>query len=173
MTLQEHFLENAHTFNGAVFDNGRNNMAYNCDIFEIDVNADLVYLDPPYYTPNSDNDYTRRYHFVEGLVRNWDGVEIQQDTVTKKFKRYETPFANKQTVYQAFEALFERFRNSIIVVSYSSNSIPDKTELVAMLKEHKKTVRVFQIHHLYSFGTHAHKVGNNANKVREFVFIAQ
>ena len=43
------------------------NLALNQDVFSLDVAADLVYLDPPYYTPLSDNDYLRRYHFVEGI----------------------------------------------------------------------------------------------------------
>ncbi len=172
ITLQQHFLENVHAFNVAVFDNKQENLSLNQDVFDLDVHADLVYLDPPYYTPNSDNDYTRRYHFVEGLVRQWQGVEIQAHTITKKFKRYETPFISKDTVYDAFDRLFKKFQESIIVVSYSSNSIPEKGDLVDLLKKYKSQVRVHQIEHLYSFGTHGHKVGDNANRAMEFVFVA-
>jgi DNA adenine methylase len=172
LTLQEHFIENVEAFNDAVFDNGQRNLAYNSDIFDLDVEADLVYLDPPYYSTKSDNDYTRRYHFVEGLVRNWEGVDIMWKTKTKKFKRYETPFLHKNTIEDAFYSLFEKFRKSIIVLSYSSNSLPEKSLLVDMLKEFKSYVWVYQIEHRYSFGTHSHKVGKNANKVQEFIFIA-
>jgi DNA adenine methylase len=170
--LKQHFLENVQAFNGAVFDNEQENLALNEDVFDLDVYADLVYLDPPYYTPRSDNDYTRRYHFVEGLVRQWEGVKIQHSTKTKKFKRYETPFISKDTVHDAFDRLFAKFRDSILVVSYSSNSIPDKADLVGMLKKYKPRVRVYQVEHLYSFGTHAHMVGKSANRVREYVFVA-
>ena len=172
INLQQHFLENVEAFNAAVFDNKNKNLAFNRDIFDLDVQADLVYLDPPYYTPNSDNDYTRRYHFVEGLARQWQGVNIQSHTKTKKFKRYETPFISKNTVHDAFDRLFDKFQDSIIVVSYSSNSIPEKGELVEMLMKYKSQVRVHQVEHLYSFGTHGHKVGDNANRVMEFVFVA-
>lgn len=172
ISLQQHFLENIKTFNAAVFDNGHNNLAFKNDVFDLNIHTDLVYLDPPYYTPNSDNDYTRRYHFIEGLVRQWKGVEIQSHTKTKKIKRYETPFISKDTVHDAFDKLFKKFKETILVVSYSSNSIPDKADLTEMLKKYKKHVRVQQVEHIYSFGTHQHKVGNNANRVREFVFIA-
>jgi len=128
MGLREHFIENIKLFNEAVFDNGKDNKSSNLDIFELDVRADLVYLDPPYYTPNSDNDYSRRYHFVEGLARNWQGLEIQKDTKTKKFKKYHTLFTSKSEVYTAFHKLFEKFSQSIIVLSYSSNSYPTKNE---------------------------------------------
>ena len=69
LSLEEHFLENVESFNNAVFNNGLENKSFNCDIFAVDVNVDLVYFDPPYLTSKSDNDYTRRYHFVEGLVK--------------------------------------------------------------------------------------------------------
>jgi DNA adenine methylase len=170
--LKQHFVENIEAFNKAVFDNSRHNLAFGLDVFDLNVDVELVYLDPPYFTPKSDNDYTRRYHFVEGLVRQWKGVEIQQETVTKKFKRYETPFYSKDTIIEAFEKMFEKFKNQIIVLSYSSNSIPGKTDLVSLLKRYKKHVKVHQIEHTYSFGNQNHKIGNNANKVNEFVFVA-
>jgi len=172
INLQQHFLENVAAFNAAVFDNGQKNVALNCDIFELDVDADLIYLDPPYYPPNSDNDYTRRYHFVEGLVRNWEGLEIQYQTKTKKFKRYETPFISKDTIHDAFDRLIEKFQDKILMISYSSNSIPEKNYLVSLLKKYKSEVRVHQVEHSYSFGNQGHKVGNNANQVNEFVFVA-
>ena len=173
LSLREHFLENVKAFNGAVFDNASNNRAFNKDIFDLDVKADLVYFDPPYYTPNSDNDYSRRYHFVEGLARQWKGLEIQEHTTTKKFKRYETPFYSKNTIYDAFDRLFKKFSKSIIVVSYSSNSLPDRSSLIKMLENYKSKVNVYQIQHLYSCGNQNHKIGNNANRVLEYVFVAQ
>ena len=169
--LKQHFIENIHMYNNAVFDNGEANIAINRDVFDLDVSVDLVYLDPPYYTPKSDNDYTRRYHFIEGLTRQWKGLEIQENTITKKFAKYITPFTQKETVRDAFLRLFDRYKTSIIAVSYSSNSIPDKAELFYMLKQYKKKVRVHQIKHTYSFGTHAHKKGNLANRAEEYLFV--
>jgi DNA adenine methylase len=172
LSLREHFIENIAAFNRAVFDNKQKNQAYGLDIFDLDIEADLVYFDPPYFTLNADNDYTRRYHFVEGLVRQWQGLEIQYHTATRKFKSYETPFSKKETAGDAFDMLFKKFKNSIIVVSYSSNSLPDKGTLVSLLKKYKRRVQVHQVEHLYSFGNQNHKVGNNANRVNEFVFVA-
>ena len=173
ISLHQHFIENIIAFNNAVFDNNKDNRAYNHDVFDLDVNADLVYLDPPYYTLNSDNDYTRRYHFIEGYVRQWNGLYIMQNTKTKKFKRYETPFLYKDHIHDAFNSLIEKYKDSILVVSYSSNSIPNKGDLVRMLKQHKKNVHVHQVEHLYSFGTQGNRVGQqNANRVQEYIFVA-
>jgi DNA adenine methylase len=172
MTLREHFLENVEAFNTAIFDNGQENKSCTGDIFELNQKADLVYFDPPYFTPNSDNDYCRRYHFVEGLVRNWEGLAIQEHTKTKKFEKYKTPFSALKTVDRAFDELFKKFSDSILVVSYSSNSIPSKSRMIELLRKYKNEVIVHQVEHLYSFGTHKHKVGQNANRVLEYIFVA-
>lgn len=172
LTLKEHFLENVDSFNSAVFNNGRNNKSFNMDIFELDIKADLVYFDPPYLTTKSDNDYIRRYHFVEGLVKNWNGLIIDQNTKTKKFKKYPSPFDSKNTVNNALDKLFEKHKDSILVVSYSSNSIPQKEEMIELLKKYKNNVELKEIDYQYSFGNQNHKIGDNANKVKEYLFIA-
>jgi DNA adenine methylase len=172
VSLKHHFIDNINSFNLAVFDNGKENKAFNSDVFDLEADIDLVYLDPPYYTNSSDNDYTRRYHFVEGLVRRWDGLDILQNTKTKKFRRYETPFLHRETIDDAFVKMIGKFRKSIIVISYSSNSLPEKTFIVNLLKQQKSKVCVQEIDHMYSFGNQGNKVGQNANKVQEYIFIA-
>lgn len=173
MSLSEHFTENIKIFNSAVFNNGKKNRSFNEDIFNLNVKADLVYFDPPYLTSKSDNDYTRRYHFIEGLVKNWEGLDIQQETKTKKFKKYASPFDSKNTVNIALDKLFKKHKNSILVVSYSSNSIPGKEEMIELLKKYKKTVELKEVDYLYSIGNQKQKVGDNANRVKEYLFIAQ
>lgn len=172
-TLIDHFIENIQIFNNAIFGNGKRNKALNQDVYTINVKTDLVYFDPPYCTPNSDNDYIRRYHFIEGLAKYWENIEIQEHTTTKKFKRYQSLFDSKNTIYEAFDQLFAKFKNSIIVVSYSSNSIPGKEEMVELLKKYKSHVEVVEINHTYSFGNQGHKIGNKANRVKEYVFIGK
>lgn len=173
--LEQHFRDAVSLFNNAVFDNKQSNRAFNLDIFDLPCkyHFDLVYIDTPYVSPHSDNDYSRRYHFVEGLVRYWDGLEILENTSTKKFKRPKSLFDSKTTVYEGFNKLFEKFQDSIIVVSYSSNGIPDKHEMKSLLSKYKKKVKVFEISHLYSFGTHTHKVGSNKNSVLEYLFVGR
>jgi len=173
LSLREHFIENVESFNNAVFDNTRKNKSFNSNIFELEQSADLVYFDPPYLTSKSDNDYIRRYHFVEGLFKNWEGLDIDYGTKTKKFKKYASPFDSKNTVNDALDMLFAKYRNSILVVSYSSNSIPAKNQMIRLLKKYKKEVILEQIDYQYSFGNQATKVGNNANKVKEYLFIAK
>jgi DNA adenine methylase len=174
-TLQEHFRVAVAVMNLAVFDNAQPNRALNCDIFQVPENLsfDLLYVDPPYVSPHSDNDYTRRYHFVEGLSRYWQDLEILEDTTTKKFRRIPSLFDTKKTIYEAFHKLFGKYRDAIIVVSYSSNGIPSKDELYDILAQYKQKVTVYECDHRYSFGNQNHKIGNNQNEVKEFLFVGQ
>jgi DNA adenine methylase len=171
LSLRQHFLEAVSTWNEAVFDAGEKCEALCGDVFGVEGEFDLVYIDPPYFSPHSDNEYLRRYHFIEGLVRYWEGLKIQQHTETKKFVSPPTPFRHRATVYEAFERLFEKFADSIILVSYSSNGIPTRDELRRMLKRYKRHVEVFSHKHGYSFGTHRHKIGNTSNRVEEYLFL--
>ena len=170
-SLEQQFLEAVQAVNKAVFDNGKTNKAKHGDAMELKaVTPDLVYIDPPYYSPLSDNEYVRRYHFVEGLARDWKGVEIQQNTLTKKFKSYPTPFSTRKGAADAFDQLFKKFKDSILIVSYSSNSLPTQDEMVAIMAKYKQHVEVIPIDYTYSFGNQ-NGAKTNRNRVQEYLFV--
>ena len=170
-SLSQQFLEAVEAVNKAVFDNGKTNYSKHGDAMDLKVeNADLVYIDPPYYSPLSDNEYVRRYHFVEGLARDWKGVEIQEHTQTKKFKSYPTPFSTRKGAADAFDKLFKKFANSILVVSYSSNSQPTQDEMVAIMAKYKEHVEVIPIDYKYSFGNQS-EAKTHRNSVQEYLFV--
>lgn len=172
LSFRQQFLEAVVATNAAVFDNGRLNKSRNGDAMTVKpVRDSLVYIDPPYYSPLSDNEYVRRYHFVEGLARDWRGVEMQEHTLTKKFKSYPTPFSSRKGAADAFDALFRRFKNNVLIVSYSSNSQPTMDEMTSIMARHKRHVEVVPVDYKYSFGTHGHKVGDNKNTVKEYLFV--
>ena len=172
MSFRNQFLEAVDMINGAIFDNNKQNKARNGDAMNLQHKGQaLVYIDPPYYSPLSDNEYVRRYHFVEGLARNWQDVEIQEHTITKKFKSYPTPFSSRKGAADAFDKLFKRFRENVLLVSYSSNSQPTLDEMVAIMAKYKSRVEVVPVDYKYSFGTHKHKVGDNKNNVQEYLFV--
>lgn len=170
--LREQFLEAVEAINGAVFDNHKENKSRHGDAMDLQsIENSLIYIDPPYYSQLGDNEYVRRYHFVEGLARNWEGVEIQEHTQTKKFKSYPTPFSTRKGAADAFDHLFKKFKNNTLLVSYSSNSLPAQDEMVSIMSKYKKVVEVVPVDYKYSFGTHAHKVGDNNNDVQEYLFV--
>jgi DNA adenine methylase len=57
------------------------------------------------------------------------------------------------------------------VVSYASNALPTADEIAALLGKYKENVEVIPIDHRYSFGNQGHKVDDNRNKVKEFLFV--
>lgn len=170
-TLSQQFLEAVEAVNNAVFDNHKTNKSVNGDAMALEVEKpDLVYIDPPYYSPLSDNEYVRRYHFIEGLARDWKGVEIQEHTKTKKFKSYPTPFSTKNGAYEAFDKLFSKFSDSTLIVSYSSNSLPTQEDMVALMKKYKEHVEVVPVDYKYAFGNQA-DAKTHRNSVQEYLFI--
>lgn len=171
LSLEEHFLEQVQVFNAAVFDNGRSNLALRSDVFELpQLSVDLVYLDPPYVPRSDDNCYIKRYHFLEGLSCYWQDLPVDTSTKVRKIAKRYTPFSYRRTAAEAFDRLFARFAGSTIVLSYSSNGYPDLFELEAMLRRHKKSVRVFERHHRYHFGTHE---GVNRASVTEYLIVGR
>lgn len=169
--LRDLFVEAVRDLNGAVFDNGRENRAMCDDALALDPEEfDLVYFDPPYAPPRDDSDYIKRYHFLEGLSVYWTGLRIMEHTSTKKIEKRFTPFAYKRTIRQALSELFHRFRNSTIVLSYSSNSVPGQEEVYALLAAVKSNVEVHTVPHRYSFGTHA---AAKRRLAEEYVFVAR
>ena len=155
LSIEEHFLEQVEAFNRIVFDNGYSHTVIRSDVFDLNSDGiDLVYLDPPYVPRSDDNCYMKRYHFLEGLSCYWKGVRIMENTRVKKIEKPFTPFSYRKTAIDAFDRLFSLYRNSIIVLSYSSNGFPDLEVLENLLRKYKGIVETHKKPHRYHFGTH-------------------
>jgi adenine-specific DNA-methyltransferase len=135
------FVEQA---NSAVFENGRRNLSLNVDAAEVQGQFDLVYIDTPYISSRGIAvDYLAFYHFLEGLADygSWT-KHIDHRSKHLAFKRQRSMWTDKQAIYSAFDQLFKRYRDSILVVSYRSDGIPSEGELTALLRKHKKEVMI-------------------------------
>lgn len=170
--LADQFVEAVELVNKSVFNNGKRNQSFNQDIMKFTKkDYDLVYFDPPYFSLKSDNEYSRRYHFLEGLVSYWSHVQIDYGTKTKKIKRVESDFTNRAKVVPAFEGLFQKFEKSMFAVSYSSNCFPDAKLMKSIMRNAGKAVELVELDYTYSVGTHGHKKNNENNRVKEYVFL--
>ncbi len=171
LSIEEHFLEQIEAFNKVVFDNDRRHTVRRADVFKLKLKGiDLVYLDPPYVPRSDDNCYMKRYHFLEGLSCYWQGVKIMEDTRVKKIEKPYTPFSYRRTAIEAFDRLFQTFRDSIIVLSYSSNGFPDREELERLLRKYKSTVTAYEKPHRYHFGTHG---SAERTEVHEYLIVGR
>jgi adenine-specific DNA methylase len=135
------FMEEA---NQAVFDNGQPNQALCFEALQVPGEYDLVYIDPPYLPlQGAGVDYYDFYHFLEGLAMydDWPSL-IDHKSKHRRLKPRPSDWTDRDRITAAFARVFERFRDSMIVVSYRSDGIPAQTELAALLKRYKQTVRL-------------------------------
>lgn len=172
LSLREHFRERVSEYNATVFSNGESNSAVCGDVFDLKMaSPDIAYLDPPYAPPRDDNDYIKRYHFLEGLSVYWRGTTIMENTKTKKLAKRFTPFAYKRTIEDALLRTFEHFQDAgAIVLSYSSNAIPESSRIVELLGKVKPSIETITIDHKYSFGTHTSAIRRD---VSEYLFVGR
>ena len=171
LSLREHFTERAADYNGVVFDSGRSCAATSRDVFDLPPGGyDVVYLDPPYAPPRDDNCYIKRYHFLEGLSGYWRGQALLENTRTRKLPKRYTPFSYTRTVTDALRRTVRQFADSALVLSYSSNAVPDAATIEGLLREVKRHVEVRVIDHTYAFGTHQ---AARRRTAREYLFIAR
>lgn len=130
--------------NRAVFDNGQINCALNYDAIDVPGEYDLVYIDTPYISRHGVAvDYQSFYHFLEGLTmyNEW-GEHIDRRSKHRRLRPRPSNWADKRKIHTAFDRLFCRFQESILVVSYRSDGIPSELELVSLFKRYKRNVRV-------------------------------
>lgn len=150
--FEEHFLKFVEEANNAPFENGKDNKAFQSDIFELSIEApDLVYIDTPYISSKGVGiNYFDFYHFLEGIARydEWKNL-IDYTSKHKKIKNGRNEWCNKGEIHQAFEKLFYRFKESILVVSYRDNGIPAIDELVKILEGLGKSVEVKKLDYKY------------------------
>jgi adenine-specific DNA methylase len=137
-----HFRKFVTEANQAVFSNGQQNRSINLDVFEVDGEFDLVYIDTPYISKTGVGvDYFSFYHFSEGLINysKWADM-IDYRTKHKKLKGNGSVWINKNKIHSAFDQLFNKFQKSILVVSYRADGIPSIEELLNLLKKYKQNV---------------------------------
>jgi adenine-specific DNA-methyltransferase len=146
--LALHFRDAVAAANGAVFDNRQDNRAVCGDALEAPADVDLVYIDPPYVNRAGQGvDYGDFYHFLEGLT----DYEAWADRVDARRKhRPYLPqrrselrrFCERDGIGAALDAVFARYAQSVLVVSYRSHGTPSAEAIAASLRRHKRSVRV-------------------------------
>ncbi|GAB4443222.1 MAG: hypothetical protein OHK0040_14090 [bacterium] len=162
-----HFRKFVEEANNAVFPNGQRNEALNLDVFDIDGDFDLVYIDTPYISKKGIGvDYFSFYHFLEGLVNyeSWHDM-IDYRTKHRKLKSKPSVWIDKNKIHSAFDRLFEKFQDSILVVSYRSDGIPSIEELEDLLSRYKRTI--------HEIKRKDYKYALSTNELEEVLLIGQ
>lgn len=156
-SFKHHFLENVNEYNNAIFDNGKNNIAHNDDIFNLieNVKADIIYLDPPY--TGTMNNYFGFYGLIDDFISS------------TKTKPFENNFVSKSEAVLLFDKLFSKLKNfKYWFLSYNNSSYPRKEELLFLLNKYSNDVQVIERKHNYQI-TGKNKKEEN----KEFLFIVK
>ncbi len=153
--FEEYFRRFTEEISTLVFSNGKRNRALNQSAFEIDdVNHDLVYIDPPYFSKTRTpivSDYRRMYHFLEGLAEydNWHEL-VDYESSNLHLKDNRNGWSKKSELLNIFDQLFKRFVDSIIVFSYKSPGLPNEEEIVTILRKYKRNVSIRRLQYNYA-----------------------
>lgn len=88
---------------------------------------------------------------------------IDYGTKHKRLKENGSAWINKNRSHSAFDKLFEKFKDSILVVSYRSDGIPSIEELKNSLKKYKLHVEELSN---YEIGFIQIQVGNRQSPLK-------
>lgn len=165
------FRKNLERINALVFDNGKANTANHGDVNTIlpKVNADLAYFDPPYATEFSTTNYEKAYHFVEGLMVYWKGLEINKDSKTKHYAtdHQTVTKGNASSFFETFLGNAKHIKHWLI--SYRDHAYPNESEMKKIIAEHGRTSRMQSKDHSYSITA---KRGE-ASSAKERLFVCE
>lgn len=157
LPFESHFLESVRMYNGAVFNNQKDNVAMNMDAISAlgkVKNIDMAYFDPPY--AGKMNDYHSFYGFIDEFITLEEPKEPPND------------FTKKATIIQLFESMFEAASHiPVWMISYNSRSFPSKDVILSILAKYGKVVTVEK--------EHQYKLTNSINKRsdKEYLFVVK
>jgi adenine-specific DNA-methyltransferase len=164
--IKETFRKFLVDYNEAIFDNEKENKAYNMSIFDIlpRVQTDMVYFDPPY--GGSGFNYEKDYFFVEVLTQFYGKIE-KFNGVTKTYDDLrDSGFVKRTELNTSFLKLFDAASHiPVWVISYNNRSIPEYGDFMQLIKKFKSHVTVHERPYSY-------KIGNNAG-LKEYLFVCR
>lgn len=118
------------------------------DIARLDTDYDLVYLDPPYVgLSGSNEDYLKRYHFLEGLsnYKEWNKA-INRNSSIKAFNSIShiSEWQNRREFRERLFDLINKHSQSIVVLSYLAGAYPSEEELTEHFRKNFRHVSVLK-----------------------------
>lgn len=140
-------------YNKSVFDNGKNNKAFQLDakdfLNELDEKVDLIYMDPPY--PSTMNDYKSFYGYFDDIFQR--GID--------KYSK----LTDKNTFLTEFNTILELAINkaSYIMLSINNRTKPSYIDIINLMRNYGE-VSIFEKNHVY-------KVTGKQNKNKSIEYI--
>lgn len=107
-------------------------ITYNRDIFELsNIETEVCYIDPPYNSRNYNNNY-----FVLDSISKYDNMSLRGKTGLRNEENNGAAlFCSKIKALTQFEKLLEHINSKYIFISYSSQSILTKDQIVSLMEK--------------------------------------
>lgn len=146
-------------------DNKLDNEVYNEDALNLikRVKGEVLYIDPPY----NSRDYLSNYHLLETIARN-DSPIISGVTGTRKENTEKSHFCSSRNIYSAMNSLVHNAKFRHIVISYNSEGLLSKDDILEILSNNcvKKTVECIEV----DFKRYQSKKTDSSKTVTEYIF---
>lgn len=117
-----------------VYDNNKQNFAYNTDGVELlkSISGDILYLDPPY----NERQYLPNYHVLETSAL-YDSPMLNGKTGQRSYgEEQKSKFCSKRTVLNAFEELLKNANFKHIILSYNTEGIMSVNEIQQIMEKY-------------------------------------
>jgi len=164
--IEPNFVEYIKQYNGAVFNNSKDNKAFNEDVLDLvpTVDVDLAYFDPPYFVVASN--YHGFYHFLQTYVGYLRDVPLAHKT--KMSPKKHSGFEKKSEIKSSFQELLEKSLHiPFWLISYNDRSILTLDEMAGLISPHRD-VSIERYKHQHNNGGIGARKGSN-----EFLFVCK
>ena len=115
--------------------NNKKNFAHCANSMDLvsELKADIFYLDPPY----NKRQYAPNYHILETIAK-YDNPIIKGVTGLRDYQNQKSKFCNPQTAIQELNKVAEEGNFKSLILSYNSEGIMQKENILSVLETHGK-----------------------------------
>ncbi|MFA7331032.1 MAG: DNA adenine methylase [Candidatus Delongbacteria bacterium] len=134
------------------------------------VQADLVYLDPPYVTPASSHNYSEDYHAIEAVMVKGKGRNPDSTSVNAREKTQADQ--NADTIAPFLQAVLGKAAHiPACLLSYRDQAVPSEAELQEILEAAGRQTTKTDTEHDYQMA--GPKRDGGYSKAREVLFLGR
>ncbi len=147
-----------------IYNNGQSNECFNKEYtILLDMEADLLYADPPY----NSREYLPNYHILETIAR-YDYPQIHGVTGIREYDSQKSAFCKKKTVESAFETLIRDCKSKYILISYNNEALLSTERLTEICQEYAvdNSFRLLE----YDYRRYKNKIPNNTAGLKEQLY---
>ena len=132
------------------------------------IDCDILYIDPPYNA----RQYITNYHLLETIAR-YDNPSVYGKTGLRPYSEVEkSAYCSQSSCLQTFASLILQAKAKHIIVSYNSEGIMSKDEILDVLSQRGINLKLIPIDYR-RFKSNSNGALKNQKKVQEYLFYVE